>query len=138
MLEFYERLKIAGDHASIPPTNFWDAARHVPINFVYFELSAEVEQNIYVHAMQIMEDFRSDEEAHAASAWQLCMMWSEARRMQTHAGAHADDAVIGAVALLSKITYSRHSDYVDKTTRSIIKRLVADGLPLYDRAGAAE
>ena len=60
LLEFYARLTIARDHATTPPTNFWDAARHVPINFVYFQPTAEFEENIYLHAMQIMEDFRTD------------------------------------------------------------------------------
>ena len=112
------------------PTNFWDAARHVPINFVFFEPSADLEQNIYVHAMQIMEDFRSNEEAHAAGAWQLCQMWAVARRLQTDVTANAEDAVAGAVTLLARINYSRHSDYVDKATRSINKRLFSDGLVL--------
>ncbi len=58
--------------------------------------------------------------------------------MQTQAGANADDAVAGTVALLSKIKYSRHSDYVDKSTRSINKRLLSDGLVLHERATAAE
>jgi hypothetical protein len=109
----------------------------VPINFVFFESSADLEQNIYVHAMQIMEDFRSNEEAHAAGAWQLCQMWAEARRLQTGVTANAEEAVAGAVTLLARINYSRHSDYVDKATRSINKRLFSDGLVLFERAMSA-
>ena len=104
LLEFWSRL-VAGEPHESWPTNFWDAARHVPINFVFFEPSADLEQNIYVHAMQIMEDFRSNEEAHAAGAWQLCQMWAEARRLQTDVTANAEEAVDGAVTLLARINY---------------------------------
>ena len=137
-LEFWERLNNHYKHHGATPTNFWDAARHVPINFVYFEPGADFEQEIYVHAMQIMEDFRSSEETHAPRAWALCQMWAEARRMQTNSGDNADDGVAGTVALLSKIKYSKHSDYVDKATRSINKRLLSDGLVLHERAVAAD
>ena len=57
--------------------------------------------------------------------------------MQTDVTANAEDAVAGAVGLLSKIKYSRHSDYVDKSTRSINKRLFSDGLVLFERAMSA-
>ncbi len=58
--------------------------------------------------------------------------------MQRQAGADSEDSVAGTVVMLSRIKYSRHSDYVDKSTRSINKRLLCDGLALHERATAAE
>jgi hypothetical protein len=137
LLEFWQRLQLGVDHGTAWPLNFWEAACHVPLNFTYFPPGPQLEQLIYVKSIQIMEDFRSAEEVFAPKAWQLCRLWSRARDMQVAAGAPADDGVGGATTVLCKVVYSAHSDYVEKGTRCINKRLVADALVLHERAVAA-
>ena len=134
LAEFWHRLQHLD--AGLVPLNFWMAARHVPVNFKYFEPHAELEQHIYVYSMQIMEDFRIAEAVHAPRAWQLCQYWARAKEMSS-TDLEVEDGAEGVAKILAKVTYSAHCDYVDKGTQRINKRMVADALIFHERAVAA-
>lgn len=129
---------------------FWKAARHLPVDFVFFDGTAELEKNIYVASIQITEDFRRGEEVHAPRAWHLCKLWARGRELQQNTALEpsleaeaaaespkADDGAARTAELLSRVEYGRSCDYVDKQTRRVLSRTVSDALVLWERVTAA-
>lgn len=117
------------------PAGFVQAARHVPVNCMFFPPSPALEEHIYVSSLQIMEDFRIAEEAHAPRAWQLCQMWALGRDMKQRAGAAQDDSAAAVAEMLTRVRCSKNCDYADKGI--IQKRHVQDALNVHDRVLAA-
>jgi len=115
-------------------TAFWKAARHIPVDFVFFEDGPELEKQIYVAGLQIQEDFRKRGDAHAPRAWQLCKLWARARALQLDVP--DDNITTATAAFLSKVEYSKSCDYVDKNGE-VSPRMVADAMIVFDRVTAA-
>ena len=87
--EFNERLThvVAG----AIPTNFWTAARHVPINYKFFAPAADLESQIFVASLQILEDFRITADVLAPRAFHLMKLWAQSREMQKQTANAAGD-----------------------------------------------
>ena len=48
----------------------------MPVNFMFFDDTADLEKNIFVASLQIVEDFRRSEEDHGPRGWQLRKVWA--------------------------------------------------------------
>ena len=88
--------------------SFKAAALHVPMDFYLFELTADVERDIFTKGFQLMEDARKDEERFAPSGWQVCCLFAQARVMQAARGDSSPQAV---EEFLSGVSFAASSEY---------------------------
>ena len=79
--EFDERISRWHVDAGLIPTNFWKAARHVPINYKFFAPAADLESQIFVASLQILEDFSITADVLAPRAFHLMKLWAQSREM---------------------------------------------------------
>ena len=124
---------------------FWKAARHVPVNFMFFDDTADLEKNIYVATLQIAEDFRRAEEDHGPRGWNLCKVWAKGHALQQHSAIEpntesagvvpAEDSIARTADLLSQVKYGSTCEYVDAKTRKVLSRTVGDACWSGRRAG---
>ena len=70
---------------------FKKALLHCPMDFYYFEASADLESKIFRKSFEIMEEFRKAEEVHAPGGWQVCCLFFAAKELQTQQQAVAAD-----------------------------------------------
>jgi hypothetical protein len=88
----------AGETAAKAQEMFQRAALHVPMDYYFFESNADYEENVFIKSVQLMEDFRKDEEEFAPGGWQMCCLFAQARLMQCTA---LSSLTLSCFALLS-------------------------------------
>ena len=72
---------------------FKKACLHCPMDFYYFEASADLESRIFKKSFEMMEEYRKTEEQHAPGGWQVCCLFSAARDLQAQQCRQADGLV---------------------------------------------
>lgn len=105
-------------------------ALHCPMDIYAFGLQPELEKKIFLKSFQIMENFRKAEEAQAPSAWKICCLWNQAKRL-IDANKDVND---GLVELFGEIEFATSSEY---KMENLKKKIAKDCLVFYDRAVAS-
>jgi len=104
-----------------------ELALHCPVDVFPFLLEPDTERHIFLKSFQIMENFRKREEEQAPSAWKICCLWDQGRRM---IGSDVD-VNDGLVDLFSTIDFAASSEY---KMENLKKKIAKDCLTFYDRA----
>ena len=133
--EFWSRLEWAQLSGGPLPFQFCKAARHVPVDIVSIPLTVpERVEAIFVASVNIVEQFRKQEEAHAAGAWQMCHFFAAARSLKkSNTTGAVDDIVTAATGLLSQIDFAQSSEYKVRGSDKDKVKSVQTALNVHDR-----
>ena len=119
---------IPGTHATKKVLDLLaDAARHCPFDVYPFVFSPELEKQLFLKSFQIMENYRKAEEDHAPSAWKICTLFDEARRMSA---ASSQDVNQALCEFFQSIDFAKGSEY---RMENLKNKLAKDCLIFHDR-----
>ena len=133
--EFWSRLEWAQLSGGPLLFQFCKAARHVPVDIVSIPLTVpERAEAIFVASVNIVEQFRKQEEAHAAGAWQMCQFVAAARSLKrSNTTGAVDDIVTAATGLLTQVDFAQSSEYKVRGSDKDKVRSVQTALNVHDR-----